>query len=92
MSEPNPSRPSSAPAWYDPAKVILDLDVAPLLAAGEHPLARLRAAVADCAPGEIVLVRSGFRPEPLIFVFQSDGQAVWSSQENGHFFTCIRKS
>jgi hypothetical protein len=79
------------PAWYEPGKVILELDVAPLLAAGEHPLARIRAAVAGCAPGEIVELRSGFRPEPLLDVFRSAGMDVWCAQEDDQFRTCIRR-
>jgi hypothetical protein len=38
MSE---TRETSLPAWYDPGKVVLELDVAPLLAAGAHPQAPL---------------------------------------------------
>jgi hypothetical protein len=88
MSEP---KEGGLPAWYDPAKVMLELDVAPLLAKGEHPLARIKQAVAACAPGEIVELRSGFRPEPLLFVFQSDGLEVWCGREGAQFRTCIRK-
>ena len=79
------------PAWYDPGKVVLELDVAPLLAAGEHPLARVKRAVAACVPGEIVELRTGFRPEPLMFIFKSNGMEVWCGPEGAQFRTCIRK-
>lgn len=87
----NPFPATSKPAWYDPAKVVLDLDVTALLAAGEHPLARVKQAVAQSAPGEIVALRSGFRPEPLISIFQSDGIQVWCGREGALFLTCICK-
>jgi len=86
------TRETSLPAWYDPGKVVLELDVRPLLAAGEHPLARVKKAVAACAAGEIVELRSGFRPEPLLFVFRSNGLEVWCGQDGAGFRTCIRKA
>jgi len=85
------TRETNLPAWFDPGKVVLTLDASPLLAAGEHPLARIKQAVAACAPGEIVELRSGFRPEPLLFVFQSAGLEVWCGQDGTGFRTCIRK-
>jgi len=77
------------PAWFDPAKVVLDLDVAPLLEAGEHPLARVKQAVAGTMPGEIVLLRSDFKPDPLIFIFKSNGAQVWSGRDGARHLTCI---
>ena len=79
------------PAWYDPAKVIMDLDVAALMATGEHPLERVREAVTSCAPGEIVALNSGFRPEPLLEVFTKAGMQVWCGLEGGLYRTCICK-
>ena len=79
------------PAWYDPAKVILDLDVAALMATGEHPLERARQAVARSGPGEIVALLSPFRPAPLLEVFREAGMLVWCGPEGALFRTCIRK-
>ena len=87
----NETKETSLPVWYDHGKVVLELDVTPLLAAGEHPLARVRKAVSACAPGEIVELRSDFRPEPLLDIFQVDGMEVWCGQEGSLFRTCIRK-
>jgi len=86
------AKETNLPAWYDPGKVVLDLDLAPFLAAGEHPLGRVKQAVAACAPGEVVALRSGFRPEPLLLVFQSAGMEVWCGHEGSQFRTCIRKT
>ncbi|MDR3669295.1 MAG: hypothetical protein P4L36_00530 [Holophaga sp.] len=85
------TKETGRPAWYDPGKVVLELDVALLLAAGEHPLARVRLAVAACAPGDIVELRTGFRPEPLLEVFQAAGMDVWCGLEGSQFRTSIRK-
>lgn len=92
MSANDKDLENQLPSWYDPAKVVLDLDVAPLLAAGVHPLAQVKQAVAGCASGEIVQLRTGFRPEPLLFVFRSAGADVWCGREGAQFRTCIRKS
>ena len=86
MSESN-----EKPTWFAPAKVILDLDVAALMATGEHPLERVRQAVAQSAPGAIVTLLSPFRPEPLLDVFRSEGMQVWCGPEGALFRTCIRK-
>ena len=80
------------PDWYDPARVVMDLDVAALLATGEHPLARVQAAVARCAPGEIVQLRSTFKPTPLLAAFTTEGLRVWCGHEGDLFRTCICKS
>lgn len=79
------------PTWYDPGKIVLELDVAPLLAAGEHPLGRVQKSVAASLPGEIVELRSSFRPEPLLQIFQEAGMDVWCGEDGSGFRTCIRK-
>jgi hypothetical protein len=87
----NDAKENNLPAWYDPGKVILKLDLAPFLAAGEHPLARVKQAVATCGPGEIVELSTGFRPEPLLLIFQADGMEVWCGHEGSQFRTGIRR-
>lgn len=88
----SPSPETVLPAWYDPAKVILDLDVAALMATGEHPLERVREAIARCQPGEIVALSSPFRPEPLLGVFRSSGAQVWCGPQGALHRTLIRKA
>ncbi len=80
------------PDGCEPGKVILDLDVAALMAAGEHPLERVRQAVAGAGPGEIVALLSPFRPEPLLEVFRSAGMQVWCGREGILHRTFIRKA
>jgi hypothetical protein len=79
------------PDWYDPARLIMDLDVAALLATGEHPLERVKAAVAASAPDQIVQLRSPFPPSPLLALFAGAGMRVWCGQEGALYRTCICK-
>lgn len=81
----------SAPAWYDPARVILSVDVTAMLAKGVHPLQPVREALQACAPGSIVELRSTFEPAPLLEVFRELRMDVWCEGEAGAFRTCIRK-
>jgi hypothetical protein len=79
------------PDWYDPSRLVLDLDVAALLATGEHPLERVKLAVAASAPGEIIQLRSPFLPAPLVTLFTGEGMRVWCGKEGPLFRTCISK-
>ena len=94
-SDPSPQAAPAAggpqPDWVDPSKVVLDLDVTALLATGEHPLERVKQAVAQCAPGQIVQLRSSFQPAPLLALFTAEGLRVWCGQEGPLFRTCIGK-
>ena len=60
----SPAAGGPRPDWCDPAQVVLDLDVTALLATGEHPLERVKLAVAQCAPGQVVQLTSSFQPAP----------------------------
>ena len=86
----NPA-PETLPAWYEPAHVILDLDVAALMATGEHPLERVQAVFAVSQPGQILALTSPFRPEPLLEVFRSAGAQVWCGPQGELHRTLIRK-
>jgi hypothetical protein len=56
--------------------VAAQIDAGPLLAQGIHPIGRIREAVRALGPGEVVLLRSSFRPQPLIDTMRSSGAAV----------------
>ena len=79
------------PSWYDPAAVVLSVDVAAVLATGEHPLQRVRQTLVQGTPGAIVELRSPFEPTPLLDVFRGEGMTVWCGQEGDQFHTCILK-
>jgi len=91
--DPAPAAPEplEPPAWYQPARVILDLDVTALLATGEHPLGRVKRAVQGSAPGDIVALHSCFRPEPLLDTFREEGLGVWCVLREGLHRTFICK-
>jgi len=94
-SDPSPQASQAAggpqPDWCDAAKVVLDLDVTALLATAEHPLERVKLAVAQCASGQVVQLRSSFQPAPLLALFTAEGMRVWCGQEGALFRTCIGK-
>ena len=94
-SDPSPQASQAAggpqPDWCDAATVVLDLDVTALLATGEHPLERVKLAVAQCASGQVVQLRSSFQPAPLLALFTAEGMRVWCGQEGALFRTCIGK-
>lgn len=89
--EPQGGEEKGLPTWYDPAKVVLSVDVTALLASGEHPLARVKKAVAQGLSGAIVELRSSFEPTPLITLFREEGLDVWCALAGGQFHTCILK-
>lgn len=59
-------RDAPAPPWLDAGRVVSTIDADALLDAGEVPLARVNAAAAALAAGEILRVDSSFRPAPLV--------------------------
>lgn len=81
----------SLPAWFDPARVILEINVANLLATGEHPLPRVQAALAAAAPGAQVLLHSSFEPAPLLDVMRSLGLDAWCGRNGDSYRTLILK-
>lgn len=80
VPEPESPRAEERPAWVDDAVVRLSLDADELLARGEHPLGRVREALERLQPGEVVELRSSFRPEPLIEAMRRGGFAVASHE------------
>jgi hypothetical protein len=84
LPENTPSLPASEvprPDWAWPGTVALTLDAQQILSAGEHPLARVRRALPDLAPGQTLLLQSDFRPEPLLDQFRKEGIPCWCGQE-----------
>ncbi|HJV39098.1 MAG TPA: DUF1858 domain-containing protein [Geothrix sp.] len=80
------------PDWARPSAVRSTLDADALMAAGEHPLARVRRALLTLAPGEAMQLLSPFRPEPLLDQFRQEGTPCWCEAEGtGRFRTWILK-
>jgi len=64
------------PAWAERAAVASWLDADELLAGGGTPVGRLVAAAAAAAPGEVLGLRAGFYPAPLVDTLRGKGHEV----------------
>ena len=75
-----------APEWFDEAKVALRIDADDLLARGEVPLPRVHQAVAELQPGEILCVKSAFRPAPLLEALHQAGHRTYVTKPSPDAF------
>ncbi|MFN7956742.1 MAG: DUF1858 domain-containing protein [Holophagaceae bacterium] len=81
------------PDWARPDRMRAAFGADALLAAGEHPLARVRRALITAAPGEVLQLLSPFRPEPLLAQFRQEGIPCWCEVEaDDRFRTWILKA
>jgi len=71
---------AAAPDWLRRERIRSRFDADAMLAAGEHPIGRIRRSVSSLEPGEIVELASSFRPEPLIESFRRAGCLVHSEE------------
>ncbi len=84
--------PAEAPAWLEQDRIRVSLDADAILAAGEHPLGKVRRVLAALEPAEIVELTSSFRPEPLIDALARSGLEVYSAEAPpGRHATYIRR-
>jgi len=73
------SSPAAPPSWIqEEPKVRLDANA--LLDEGKNPLAETQRALKGMAPGELLLLVSDFRPEPLIEEMRKRGYEVYSHE------------
>ena len=85
IEEPRPAWAQSNPRFT--------LDAETLLAGGEHPLAQTRRSLSHLAPGETLVLRSAFRPEPLLDQLTQEATPCWCSKiDDDHFETWILKA
>jgi hypothetical protein len=68
-------------AWLMEARVVKEVNAEALLEHGVHPFGEIREAVAALGPEEVVVLRSLFRPQPLIDAMRRAGAAVHSTVE-----------
>ena len=89
ISEKEPTE--AIPEWItQPAKITLDANE--ILDNDKNPLAELHMALKAVTTGEIVLLNSDFRPEPLIEEFAKKGHALYCQEINSEaFITYIKK-
>jgi hypothetical protein len=67
--------------WLTKARVVEEIDADAMLEGGVHPIGRVREAVRALGPGEAILLRSSFRPQPLIEIMRGAGAAVYGSTD-----------
>jgi hypothetical protein len=67
--------------------VLIDADA--MLERGVHPIGKIREAMGALGPGKVVVLRSSFRPEPLIEAMRRAGAAVHSSTQGATHVTCF---
>ncbi|MBI5536235.1 MAG: DUF1858 domain-containing protein [Deltaproteobacteria bacterium] len=66
------------PDWVDPGRVRLTVDADAILASGENPLQVVTRQVRGLGPGELLALRSTFRPQPLLDAFEKLGNRTWT--------------
>jgi hypothetical protein len=62
--------------WLTACRVVEEIDADAMLERGVHPIGRVREAVGALGEGEVVVLRSSFRPVPLIETLRRAGAAV----------------
>jgi TusA-related sulfurtransferase len=83
---------NEAPEWITTQEPKVSLDANEILDNNENPLSKLNKALKDLKEGEIVVIHSDFRPEPLIEEFSKKGHKVYSQEiSTDKFITYIQK-
>ena len=82
---PSGGEVGQVPAWVSGGRVVEEVDAQPMLERGIHPIGKIREAVSTLAAGELVLLRTSFRPQPLIDLMCKAGAPVFSTPDaDGH--------
>jgi len=80
------------PPWVDEAKVRRRIDADRVLAVGGVPLERVEKDLEAVAPGEIVCLETGFRPDPLLEHLRGAGHRAWVHEAApGRFRTFVER-
>ncbi len=79
-AEETASPPSSLPAWAAAGQERFVIDADSMLAAGVHPIGKVRQCSASLKPKEFLKLTSSFRPEPLLDAMSESGYAVYSHE------------
>jgi hypothetical protein len=74
-------------SWLAAGRVVEEIDADAMLERGAHPIGKIREAVGVLGPGEVVVLRSSFRPQPLIDTLRRAGASVHSSMQGATHFT-----
>jgi len=76
---------TEAPAWTT-TKPSVTLDANVILDENKNPLAELHLALRGVDKGEVVVIVSDFRPEPLIEEFEKKGHSLYCQEVNSEEF------
>ena len=68
-------------------RVVEEIDADSMLERGIHPIGKIREAVGVLGQGEVVVLRSSFRPQPLIEMLRRSGAVVHSSTQGATHLT-----
>ncbi len=74
------------PEWFDTAKIVQELDVRDMLAAGEHPVNQVMADLKKLPPDSIYKMIAPFLPAPLIDKASSIDAKHWVVKEREDLF------
>ena len=81
------------PEWAARGIVRFSIDADEMLGRGVHPVNDVRQGTASLQPGEILELRSGFRPQPLLEMMSRSGCEVWCGEEApGRYLTRMRRA
>ncbi len=72
--------PDGGPSWLSRVEIVSSMDARAAIAAGEHPLAQVLAAVAALAPGQAHRLITPFVPAPLLDKVRAQGLQVWTEE------------
>lgn len=84
------SQEQEAPSWITKEADEV-LDVASLLDSGKNPLAEAKKILQKLPTGAVIVLKSDFRPEPLIEQMQTKGFKVYCQEAGGEYLTFIKK-
>jgi|SRR5581483_9035608 len=74
-----------APEWVTQSRIVEEVDAAAMLERGVHPIGKIREAVGTLGPGEMVVLRAPFRPEPLLDTMRRAGAQVYCALEGENY-------
>ena len=74
-------------SWLTSSRVVEEIDADAMLERGVHPIGKIRESVGVLGPGEVVVLRSSFRPQPLIETLRRAGASVHSSIQGATHLT-----
>jgi hypothetical protein len=93
LPSPQPGQQAGAEAsWLMKGRVVEEIDADAMLERGDHPIGKVREAVRTLGPGDVVVLRSSFRPEPLLETMRRSGASVGCATRGTTHFSYFGRS